>query len=225
MQDKIISFSLWGHNLGYYQGAVKNILLAKQIYPEWICRFYCSNDVKQELIQNLLHENTEVIILNEPASWFGMFWRFYAADSNDTVIFRDTDSRLSQREKEAVDEWLNSKYDFHIMRDHPLHTVPILGGMWGARNGALKGIKNELLEYKKTAEYTDDYHNDQNYLRDKLFSKIVEKAKIHDTFGLKLPFPSKRIHRQFIGQSFNGDDTEADKTHGDLIEALKEYDI
>ena len=46
---KIISFSLWGNNKGYYDGAVKNILLAQKIYPDWICRFYCANDAKKNI--------------------------------------------------------------------------------------------------------------------------------------------------------------------------------
>ena len=41
---------------------------------------------------------------------------------------RDLDSVPSPREVDAVKEWLHSKNKtFHIMRDHPLHGVPILG--------------------------------------------------------------------------------------------------
>ena len=79
--------------------------------------------------------------MNEKGDWTGMFWRFLAADHlSDIVLSRDTDSRLNKREKAAVDEWLNSDKDFHIMRDHPYHATEILGGMWGCRNGILHGI-------------------------------------------------------------------------------------
>ena len=30
-------------------------------------------------------------------------------------------------------EWLSTSLPFHVMRDHPLHQVEIMGGMWGAR--------------------------------------------------------------------------------------------
>ena len=34
---KIISFSLWGDILTYTQGAIKNVELAKEVFPDWIC--------------------------------------------------------------------------------------------------------------------------------------------------------------------------------------------
>ena len=63
-----------------------------------------------------------------------MFWRFEPAGEEDVdvMISRDTDSRLNLREKFAVEEWLESDKGFHIMRDHPHHGYPVLGGMWGA---------------------------------------------------------------------------------------------
>jgi len=35
---KIISFSLWGDNPIYTQGAIRNAELAKEVYPDWVCR-------------------------------------------------------------------------------------------------------------------------------------------------------------------------------------------
>ena len=36
---KIIAFSLWGDQPKYTVGAIKNADLAKEIYPDWTCRF------------------------------------------------------------------------------------------------------------------------------------------------------------------------------------------
>ena len=52
------------------------------------------------------------------------------------MLSRDLDSRLSAREEAATREWLHSGLAVHAMRDHPLHTQPLMGGMWGARLGA-----------------------------------------------------------------------------------------
>ena len=52
------------------------------------------------------------------------------------VLSRDLDSRLSAREEAATQEWLHSGLAVHAMRDHPHHTQPLMGGMWGARLGA-----------------------------------------------------------------------------------------
>ena len=51
------------------------------------------------------------------------------------LMSRDLDSRISSREFGAVEEWLRSDKDFHFMRDHPQHDVPILGSGWGVKLG------------------------------------------------------------------------------------------
>ena len=49
----IISFSLYGDNPMYLRGAIENIKLAKIYYPEWKCRFYIDDSIKQELIEEI----------------------------------------------------------------------------------------------------------------------------------------------------------------------------
>ena len=46
---------------------------------------------------------------------------------------RDLDSRFSEREKAATEEWLRSNKEFHFMRDHPYHGSVILAGCWGCK--------------------------------------------------------------------------------------------
>jgi hypothetical protein len=46
------------------------------------------------------------------------------------AVSRDLDSQLNEREVAALQEWLQSGTAMHIMRDHPLHTWPILGKLW-----------------------------------------------------------------------------------------------
>lgn len=215
---KIISFSLWGFQPIYCVGAVKNTEIAYTVYPEWKCRFYCGKQTDKKCIEDLNNmDNCEIINMNEDGDWSSMFWRFFAADSDDIVISRDTDSRLNEREKVAVDEWLNSNYNFHIMRDHPWHNNIILGGMWGVRHGILKGITDAVKEYHKSNEFINDYGVDQNFLKSYVYSRIEDSVKIHDPFFNNLPFPTPRKNRQFVGQPFNADDTERDPQHGDMI--------
>jgi hypothetical protein len=95
-----------------------------------------------------------------------MFWRFIPAfmEKDIIMIVRDTDSRLNMREKLAVDEWLNTESDFHIMRDHIWHGTRILGGMWGVRNNLLLGLEKEFLTYQRV----NQKGNDQKFLQDTL---------------------------------------------------------
>lgn len=211
---KIIAFSLWGDNPKYCVGALKNAELAEKIYPEWICRFYVGKSTPINYIDSLKKfKNVETILMSDEGNWNSMFWRFQAADGNDIMISRDTDSRLSEREKKAVDEWLNSPYDFHIMRDHPYHGTEILGGMWGARNGILKGINTMISDYSKG----NFWQVDQNFLREKIYPIVKHNSCVHDEYFEKKPFPSIKKSRQFVGQAFNADDSEFDTKHGDMI--------
>ena len=84
-----------------------------------------------------------------------MVWRFLvASDKNvERYIVRDIDSRLSVREKQAVDEWIKSGKMFHVMRDHPSHShYPMSGGMWGGTQNAISDmdvlLNNEKLKKK-----------------------------------------------------------------------------
>ena len=68
---------------------------------------------------------------------YGNLWRF--APIVDPLVVewhsRDLDSRLSEREASAVQDWLyKSSKTFHIMRDHIHHDWPVMAGMFGMRN-------------------------------------------------------------------------------------------
>lgn len=199
---KIITFSLWGTDPKYTIGAVRNAELAKEIYPDWTCRFYVGEDVEENIKKQLLNNRAEVVEMLG-TGWNGMFWRFLAADSPYVVISRDTDSRLSVREKAAVDEWLASDKDFHIMRDHPYHATEILGGMWGVRNGLLSGIKDMIANYD-TGTYNNKYQVDQNFLRDVIYPIVKNNAMVHDPYFQASPFPHSRTNAQdFVGQVYD----------------------
>ena len=198
---KIISFSLWGDDKKYTIGALRNAELALSIYPGWLCRFYLGKSVPLDISEELQEfSNSEIINMNEKGDWTGMFWRFLAADHlSDIVLSRDTDSRLNKREKAAVDEWLNSDKDFHIMRDHPYHATEILGGMWGCRNGILHGITGLINDYQKG----DFWQVDQNFLKEKIYPLIRDRSFVHDEFFEKKPFPTIRLNKQYVGESFD----------------------
>lgn len=206
---KIISFSLWGTNPMYNIGAIKNSELAKDIYPDWICRYYVGKSVPTEIIEKLnSFDNTEIILMDTDGDWTGMFWRFYPSseDDVDIVIVRDCDSRLNEREKNAVDEWIKSDKGFHIMRDHPYHGTEILGGMWGSKKGTIFDMRLKIDNYVKG----DFWQVDQYFLRDIIYPLIKNNCMVHDEFFdfnfNSKPFPSKREINRFVGQAFNEND-------------------
>ena len=144
---KYICFSLWCQNTNlcknkinenpnmYIQGAFRNLELAPSVYPGWKLRFYINNTVPTKVIKDIRNKGGEIVDMTE-SNIPGMYWRFLAIEDPDVDVFivRDCDSRINKREQLAVYEWLNSDSILHIMRDHPHHYFPILGGTWGFKN-------------------------------------------------------------------------------------------
>ena len=206
--SKIISFSLWGSNPKYTVGAVRNAEIALEVFPDWLCRFYVSKSVPTSVVEELRAlQNTEVVVMEEDGNFLSTFWRFLpASEENVILLSRDTDSRLNLREKDAVDAWLASDKDFHIMRDHPFHTVKIMAGMWGCRNGILKKMP-ELIQNFVKENY---YQVDQDFLRDAVYPLISDSVIVHDAFIEDRPFPTERVGRAFVGEAFNQHDEPRD---------------
>lgn len=241
---KIIAFSLWGNNPKYIIGAIKNAELARKIYPGWVTRFYCGGSVSIDACIDILRAVdphccsfesidkqfdtwssgdglTELIHYKEPGDWRGMFWRFQAASDPDceAMISRDCDSRLSQREKAAVDEWLASPKQWHIMRDHPWHGALMLGGMWG-----VKGCP-AMQDWIASWNAEDRYQTDQDFLRTMVYPIASKDAMIHAQFCAveadAIPFPSLRSGLEFVGQVFEADGTTIAEHQNMLLKALK----
>lgn len=209
---KIISYSLWGNNPKYTIGAIRNAELADKIYPGWISRFYLGDTVPNEIVSDLQNiKNTELIFVQQENNWTGMFWRFASSYDPDVSVsvFRDTDSRLSMREKYAVDEWLNSDKTFHIMRDHPYHRFPILGGMWGYKNNYKYNIKTLLENFNTSDRYGVDYE----FLGNTLYPIIGEDKLVHDEFFEHKPFPKHRQGSEFVGDVFDYQDNRHPEYH------------
>lgn len=199
---KVISYSLWGSNPKYTVGAIRNAELAKIIYPDWKCKFFVASSVPKDIVDQLsLFDNVIVEYKLNPGDWGSMFWRFDTSydQSINISIFRDTDSRLSWREKYAVDQWLISDKTFHIMRDHPHHGFPILGGMWGYKNNAQYPMKELLTSFDVQNKYGTDYE----FFIQKLYPIIGNDKVTHDPFFERIPFPTARIDKQFVGEVYD----------------------
>ena len=222
MSKNVVAYSLWGNDMIYWIGALKNIELVNKFYPGFISRFYIDKNSRNDLIESIKGENVEVVLVDSKDSFHGMFWRFWASEDPEVDVFlsRDCDSRISEREVVAVSEWLNSDKDFHIMRDHPYHTVPILGGMWGCRNGILRDIK-----ISKQIEHWNKFGRkgvDQDFLGQVIYPYVKSKSLEHSEFGLRFggdikSFPSVRNNFEFVGDVFD----ENDIRHPDYWKLIK----
>jgi protein O-GlcNAc transferase len=183
---KVISFSIWGHDGCFQQGALENVHLAAQYYPDWKCMFYLGHEVPQSLGLRLMDAGAIVQWKTESlGAWEGLFWRFEPIyDPSVThTLSRDCDSRLNPREAAAVNDWLRSGRFFHSMRDHYEHNLPIMGGMFGCLNWPrfehlLKGWTQFGVK-----------GCDQDFLNQKVWPEVQAVTLAHDRYadGLQMP--------------------------------------
>jgi hypothetical protein len=213
---KIFSFSLWGEDKIYTEGCIKNVALIRKYLPDWHTYIFASESVDKTILNRLLDINNVHLVkcpFIELTDCRGMFWRFapISNENIDYIAIRDTDSRISPREVHAMLDWLDSGADVHIMRDHPYHNAPIMGGMWGIKGRKYKSLMDDINDFKPTSKKGQD----QEFLKNYLYCKIEKgqlSAKVHDPFFEKKPFPaqSKRGKENkgvdFIGQCFMPND-------------------
>lgn len=204
MLKNIISFCLWGSDPKYIIGAIKNSILARTIYPDWICRFYLDKIASENSNIRYLESmsNTEIIKYDIIGDWTFNIKRFLPLSENiGYMISRDCDSRISAREQQAVNQWIQSKKTFHIMRDHPFQfNFPILAGMFGSK----KILDNQNCF---SDNMNHGHFSDQIFLQKYIWPLIYQDCLIHDSVhNTGLPFPTNRNNYEFIGDTFDYND-------------------
>ena len=192
---KVISYSLFGscHSHAEYcytQGAIENSERKNIHFPDWEIVIYCNHvDEKDQIVLSKYYGVTLIPVRD----WaIGYFWRYLAFDNPDfdVVIVRDLDDRLCARDRAAVTEWLESDKEVHIIRDHIWHRMPMMGGLFGARNHALNGMKDKIDMWSKQLDRPLQHYDDEIFLAEIIYPEVFDGAFIH---ALK-PRENETIH-------------------------------
>ncbi|CAF3330529.1 unnamed protein product, partial [Rotaria sp. Silwood2] len=185
----------------------------KTLLPSWIIRLYIdftgSTKSQQEFLYNF--SNVDICdIHNMPmfgsslVSYLpGKMWRFLPIFDPfvDFYLSRDLDSPMMKRETETIDMWLSDKqkkYFFHIARDNKHHTVPILGGLWGASPARARRYLFHIFQPMLVPSIARQYKGagDQLFLADNIWGKVRRHSLIFDSYSCKIlggqPFLSQR---------------------------------
>jgi hypothetical protein len=187
-EKKVISYSLYGSDKKYCIGMLENLKINSVKLPDWETYIYYSDDVPNEYIEMYKQYNPVLINCGRTEyKWEGMFWRFKPFNDNNIDIFlsRDADSRITDREIKFINEFIESKYYFHIIRDHYGHGIEILGGTFGVKvkefnkNYNIKNINEYILEYRKLYHKNIQKQPDQHFLRDKIWTLIKNDNYCH----------------------------------------------
>ena len=178
-RSRVIAFSLWNAEPRYTKGAFHNAALARKLYPGWTCRFYVGPAVPAAVVMQLAAlPDVDVISVPERDEQRARLWRFLpAADEHVGVLLsRDTDRPLSEAERAAVDRWLRSDKDFHIIRDNRSNGDAIPAGAWGVRNGLLWNIRSLLATFPMRG----GDRIDTDFLRACVYPAVRDQCLIHE---------------------------------------------
>lgn len=230
-QENIIAYSLFGGLPRYCETSIINVDLAKEIYPEFICRFYIDETVPQQVRERLTAKGAQVVMVDEKQKQLsGLFWRFMVMDDPTVNCFliRDADSLVSYRERAAVDEWLQGKKWFHCMHDFYSHTELVLAGMWGGFNGVFKNIDQHIRDYIQTGNFLAQRVMDQHYLRNCVWPTIEQSVLIHDSQGFEPqshPFPSynKQTYFEDLSQFHVGMNEGSSQVYASVTDPAAKY--
>ena len=93
----------------------------------------------------------------------------------------------------AVEEWIESKYPIHILRDHVNHCIVMNGGMWGGTKDAIASMSAKVAAWSSRDEYMADLH----FLDKQIWPEIKNSQIAHDSyccdrFPNARPFPTQR---------------------------------
>lgn len=233
---RVISFCLWGNIPCYTIGAVKNAILAKQYFPEWVCRYYYDNTVPTEIIAKLKSfDNTELIFVEKASgakTWkapgqFGSLWRYYCFNDDDVEVWmsRDTDSRISPYERKYIDEFIASDNIIHSFRD--IKEPMLRAGMMSFKNYSsirdkyrdnriIEGAKIDIKELMKSINPDNTpFYCDEIFLKGKLLPIYKNNYSFNLRNDNSMVFPHQC--GPYVGSVVDEDDYFYDKNKGEIF--------
>lgn len=220
-RQRVISLTIFGpkENPMFVDSKFSHLIFslideAENFFPQWTIRLYSDDLTINRLnLKNLSNFSTKIDVCNvnrlpilgDVGEFLaGKLWRFLPVldPMVDFTSSRDLDSPLTEREQIVVEKFVNSSFLFLSLRDHPLHGIPILGGLWTAaqyRNRLLfYRLFSVLLDRIKVQRYT--LSNDQTFLSEIVWPKVKDQTLAFDSFtcgdfkhyGTQRPFPTQR---------------------------------
>ena len=179
-ESKVVSVSLFGRDKKYLDGAVRLADSVSENLPNWSLVFFVGKSVPEETIKNLVSRNSRIVRVDGHENLSATAWRFRLHELSNPkwVLFRDSDSIVSEREANAIGQWVDSEMDAHIIRDHPFHAAKILAGLWGLMPESVPWFRQAVEAYS----FTEKYGSDQDFLASKVYPRLRDSSMIHASF-------------------------------------------
>ena len=223
--NNIVSFCLYGTHPMYFKGALRNIEAYKETYKNVKCYVYVRNDVTEQMVKQMENAGAKVIKCIHNFDWYMMFTRFLPFENENSSFYlsRDTDCRLSKREKKAIEQFMKSDKKFHIIRDHPWHNTLILGGLWGAKQLNLPNLRLIIMQwclmYLNKNEKKDK--GPDQYFLTQMYKLVKDEIYVQDEFftyeELSEIIDETRENGEYIGEAFDENDEVHDNSLREVL--------
>ena len=210
---QIVSCSLYGNKDIYLSGCLRNAQHFQKVFPGWKMRVYCHNEVRAEVIDQLVAQHCQVVIVGEDLtqdakgnlSIQGMFWRFLPLGEALTFVVLDVDDQWHQENHAIAQHWLETAKTpfFRKILPNPLPWPKnhITGKNWGAKNAPIPDIQERILRYKHRRRFGDD----ELFLRKVVFPEAVQQGLAsylyQESSGIWSLCPNRRSYRQEVGNN------------------------
>jgi hypothetical protein len=185
---------------------IENLKLINEHFPDWNTHICYADDVPESILDQIRTYNNVVLKPSGVSGHENMTYRFFVIDEPgvDRMVVRDADSRIHERDRWAIREWVDSGKPFHIIRDHHWHTTQIMGGAWGACKTAFGEETVEAI-YRQYSHQCMNFGEDQSFLASAIYPRVWQNALYHCHLRMTesepssvIPFPVK--NGEFIGQ-------------------------
>lgn len=211
---KVFSFTLYGDLDRYCKGMVCNVEEIEKRFPDFEIWIHTGDSIPDTII-NELSKHPSVKLL--PTGEIGMINKIYRYlpidDPNvEIMIVRDADSRVYERDEQSIREFMKSEKKFQIIRDHRVHAIPILGGLFGVKKGCLEMPMMALFSifFERDVKREDFcYDDDQKFLKNWVYPRIIHNALIQDEYDhvfeppdMHVKISAPRVFPDFLGQIY-----------------------
>jgi GR25 family glycosyltransferase involved in LPS biosynthesis len=228
MSKKVISYCIYGNNIKYLNGLLKNITIINNKLPDFFIYIYCGCDINQEIIDKCRSFNNINLIQTDIQDSELMSYRMLPITYNDISICfsRDVDSPITDRDIWTMNDFINSNKLFHIVRDHYWHKNKIMGGIYGIKKELKINIYDEFNKWKKDNNITKFYYGtDERFLQEYLYPLIIPYALIHSNIvgylGENITLISNQMENEY---DFIGNVIEYDNNFNEYYK-FKYYDF
>lgn len=175
---KVFSFCLYGTEPNYYTGLLENIKLIREFFPEFeifVYRGVCDPTW-------VLPEGVTVIETHCEGT-MNTIYRYRPLQTAEVGFVRDTDSRITERDRWAIRDFLECPQSYHMIRDHIWHKSRLMAGMFGWK-------KPIAFEIKTPADLS--YGCDEVFLASTVYPLIASDLLVHTNL---YAFPGEHSRR------------------------------